>query len=34
MSERTSYAPGTFSWAELATSDAADVKGPRSFIFA
>lgn len=26
MGERTSYAPGTFSWAELATSDAAAAK--------
>jgi predicted enzyme related to lactoylglutathione lyase len=26
MGERTSYAPGTFSWAELATSDAAGAK--------
>src|SRR5918995_409715 len=28
MGERTSYAPGTFSWAELATSDA---DGAKSF---
>jgi predicted enzyme related to lactoylglutathione lyase len=27
MSERTSYTAGTFSWAELATSDAAAAKG-------
>jgi len=26
MGERTSYAPGTFSWAELSTSDAEDAK--------
>src|SRR3954469_24566012 len=27
MAERTSYPPGTFSWAELATSDAGAAKG-------
>ena len=31
MAERTSYAPGTFSWAELATSDA---DGAKRFYFA
>jgi predicted enzyme related to lactoylglutathione lyase len=33
MSERTSYAPGTFSWAELATSDAAGAKSFYSTLF-
>jgi predicted enzyme related to lactoylglutathione lyase len=33
MGERTSYAPGTFSWAELATSDAAAAKTFYSSIF-
>ena len=33
MSERTSYAPGTFSWAELATSDAAAAKSFYSSVF-
>jgi predicted enzyme related to lactoylglutathione lyase len=34
MGERTSYAPGTFSWAELATSDAEAAKGFYSALFA
>jgi predicted enzyme related to lactoylglutathione lyase len=33
MSERTSYAPGTFSWAELATSDSAAAKSFYSALF-
>jgi uncharacterized protein len=33
MSERTSYPPGTFSWAELATSDADGAKAFYSQIF-
>jgi uncharacterized protein len=33
MGERTSYAPGTFSWAELATSDAAAAKSFYSSLF-
>ena len=33
MGERTSYAPGTFSWAELATSDAAGAKGFYTRVF-
>ena len=33
MGERTSYTPGTFSWAELATSDAEDAKRFYSALF-
>jgi hypothetical protein len=33
MGERTSYAPGTFSWAELATSDADAAKAFYSRVF-
>jgi uncharacterized protein len=33
MGERTSYTPGTFSWAELATSDAEDAKRFYSAMF-
>lgn len=33
MAERTSYTPGTFSWAELATSDASAAKSFYSAIF-
>ena len=33
MGERTSYEPGTFSWAELVTSDAGAAKGFYSAIF-
>src|SRR5690348_17029020 len=33
MGERTSYAPGTFSWAELATSDAEGAKGFYTRVF-
>jgi len=33
MGERTSYAPGTFSWAELATSDAEAAKGFYTALF-
>jgi predicted enzyme related to lactoylglutathione lyase len=33
MGERTSYAPGTFSWAELATSDAGAAKSFYSSVF-
>jgi predicted enzyme related to lactoylglutathione lyase len=33
MGERTSYAPGTFSWAELATSDAAAAKSFYAGVF-
>jgi predicted enzyme related to lactoylglutathione lyase len=33
MGERTSYAPGTFSWSELATSDAEAAKGFYSALF-
>src|SRR5215216_1661845 len=33
MGERTSYAPGTFSWAELATSDAATAKAFYTSVF-
>ena len=33
MGERTSYAPGTFSWAELATSDADGAKSFYSTLF-
>jgi uncharacterized protein len=33
MGERTSYAPGTFSWAELATSDADAAKAFYSSLF-
>ena len=33
MGERTSYAPGTFSWAELATSDAGAAKSFYSSLF-
>jgi uncharacterized protein len=33
MGERTSYAPGTFSWAELATSDAGAAKSFYSGVF-
>ena len=33
MSERTSYVPGTFSWAELATSDSAAAKSFYSALF-
>ena len=33
MGERTSYAPGTFSWAELVTSDAAAAKSFYSRVF-
>jgi predicted enzyme related to lactoylglutathione lyase len=34
MGERTSYPPGTFSWAELATSDAAAAKDFYTRVFA
>lgn len=34
MGERTSYPPGTFSWAELATSDADAAKGFYTSVFA
>jgi uncharacterized protein len=34
MGERTSYPPGTFSWAELATSDSAGAKAFYSSVFA
>ena len=34
MGERTSYAPGTFSWAELATSDADAAKAFYTSLFA
>ena len=34
MGERTSYSPGTFSWAELATSDAEGAKAFYSSVFA
>jgi predicted enzyme related to lactoylglutathione lyase len=34
MGERTSYSPGTFSWAELATSDAEAAKAFYSSVFA
>ena len=34
MGERTSYPPGTFSWAELATSDAEGAKSFYSTVFA
>jgi predicted enzyme related to lactoylglutathione lyase len=33
MGERTSYAPGTFSWAELATGDAAAAKSFYTAVF-
>jgi predicted enzyme related to lactoylglutathione lyase len=33
MGERTSYAPGTFSWAELVTSDADAAKGFYASVF-
>jgi len=33
MGERTSYAPGTFSWAELVTSDAAAAKSFYTSVF-
>src|SRR4051812_34934630 len=33
MGERTSYVPGTFSWAELATSDAAAAKAFYTTLF-
>jgi uncharacterized protein len=33
MAERTSYPPGTFSWAELATSDAGAAKGFYTAVF-
>ena len=33
MGERTSYEPGTFSWAELATSDAAAAKSFYTALF-
>jgi predicted enzyme related to lactoylglutathione lyase len=33
MGERTSYAPGTFSWVELATSDAAAAKAFYTAVF-
>jgi predicted enzyme related to lactoylglutathione lyase len=33
MGERTSYAPGTFSWAELATSDGEAAKGFYATLF-
>ncbi len=33
MGERTSYAPGTFSWAELATSDAGAAKSFYAAVF-
>lgn len=33
MGERTSYPPGTFSWAELATSDAGAAKSFYSTLF-
>jgi predicted enzyme related to lactoylglutathione lyase len=33
MAERTSYAPGTFSWAELATSDATAAKSFYTAVF-
>ena len=33
MGERTSYAPGTFSWAELVTSDADAAKGFYTTLF-
>jgi predicted enzyme related to lactoylglutathione lyase len=33
MGERTSYAPGTFSWSELATSDAAAAKAFYTAVF-
>jgi predicted enzyme related to lactoylglutathione lyase len=33
MAERTSYAPGTFSWAELATSDAGAAKSFYTTLF-
>src|SRR5919202_6023236 len=33
MGERTSYAPGTFSWAELVTSDAAAAKAFYTSVF-
>jgi predicted enzyme related to lactoylglutathione lyase len=33
MGERTSYPPGTFSWAELATSDAGGAKGFYARVF-
>ena len=33
MGERTSYAPGTFSWAELVTSDADAAKGFYTSVF-
>src|SRR4029453_18876826 len=34
MGERTSYAPGTFSWAELVTSDADAAKAFYTSVFA
>ena len=33
MGERTSYTPGTFSWAELVTSDPAAAKGFYTQVF-
>src|SRR3954451_17777898 len=33
MAQRTSYAPGTFSWAELATSDAGAAKAFYTTLF-
>src|SRR4051812_38012432 len=33
MGERTSYPPGTFSWAELATGDAAEAKAFYTSVF-